>query len=539
MPSRDPESGYGDPELAWRVLGLLNIYRLLVPSLLAVTLAIVPATGGIGTVWPALFTMTLVAMFAAGLASIVMLKHRWPGLRAQAYLHVALDIAAVSALLFSGGGVASGLGLLLIAPVGAVSLLIASRMATVIAAAAALVVLVQQAALTILGLAEVSDFTQAGLLGAVIFILALAAAPLARRLRESEALVRQRDIDLANLAQLSQYVVERLRESIVVVDEQDRIRLINEAARQVLGPTGTGSLLGEVSPRLLYLLATWRQNPRRDAEGAGTLLSTDSSREVHPRFAPLGNRWPSPVIIFLDDLSAQTERAQQGKLAALGRLSASIAHEIRNPVGAMSHAAQLLDEAVALGAPDRRLVEIIRGNAERVSNIIENVMQLSRREQVRAERMPLAEWLGEFIEEFTTTREFARKRLLVELEDAGLEVRIDPSHLHQILWNLVENAAKYGLPTASSVIELRAGRMAGSARPFLEVADRGRGMDAVAADRIFEPFFTTVAGGTGLGLFISRELAQSNGALLVYEPRTDGGSIFRLIFADPARWEGD
>ena len=261
--------------------------------------------------------------------------------------------------------------------------------------------------------------------------------------------------------------------------------------------------------------------------------------EVHPRFARLGNRWPSPVIIFLEDLSAQSARAQQVKLAALGRLSASIAHEIRNPVGAMSHAAQLLGEATDLAAPDRRLVEIMRGNAARVSAIIENIMQLSRREAVHAERLPLADWLDDFVEEFTTTRELARERLLVELEDEELEVRIDPSHLHQILWNLAENAAKYGLPGPSSVIELRAGRLAGSMRPFLEVADRGPGIEAEAADRIFEPFFTTEAGGTGLGLFISRELAQSNGALLMHESRTDGGSIFRLIFADPARWDSD
>lgn len=541
MPPRDPERTYGDPELAWRVLGLLNIYRLLVPAFLSVTLASSPHAVSLGNTWPALFSATIVAMFAAGLGSIVLLKRRWPDLRVQAYLHVAFDIAAVAALLFSSGGAASGLGLLLIAPVGAISLLVAFRMATVIAAISTLVVLGQQAALAVLGLADAADFTQAGLLGAVIFIVALAASPLAGRLRESEALVRQREIDLANLAQLSQYVVERLRESIVVVDEQDRIRLINESARQILGPggVGTGSLLGEISPRLLYLLATWRQNPRRDDEGVGTLLSTDHSREVHPRFAPLGNRWPCPVIIFLEDLSAQSARAQQGKLAALGRLSASIAHEIRNPVGAMSHAAQLLGEAVDLGAPDRRLVEIIRGNAARVSAIIENVMQLSRREQIRAERMLLAEWLDDFVGEFTTTRELARERVLVELEDEELEVRVDPSHLRQVLWNLAENAAKYGLPTPESVIELRAGRMAGSARPYLEIADRGPGIDAQTTDRIFEPFFTTEAGGTGLGLFISRELAQSNGALLMYEPRTDGGSIFRIIFADPARWDSD
>jgi two-component system sensor histidine kinase PilS (NtrC family) len=492
-----------------------------------------------GSVLPGLFTGTVFAMFIGGVLCIGMLKLRRPALQLQPYGHIAIDILAISCLTLSSGGTQSGLGLLLIVPVGAVSLLLPNRSAILVASLAAIAVLTQQAALVLTDLASASAFTQTGLLGAVILIVALAAAPLAGRIRESEALVRQREVDLANLAQLSQYVVERLRESIVVVDEQDRIRLINESARRILSPGNSiaGGLLGELSPRLLYLLETWRQNKRKDDDGLGTLLAADGSREVRPHFAPLGERWPCPVIIFLEDLSAQSARVQQNKLAALGRLSASIAHEIRNPVGAMSHAAQLLQESEGLSAADRRLTEIIRGNATRISTIIQNVMQLSRREETRAERMPLSEWLDDFVQEFQSTSGPGAPRLALERPLDELEVRVDPTHLHQILGNLVENAVKYGSREAEAVIDLRAGRLAGSGRPFVEVADRGAGIAPEAAERIFEPFFTSEAGGTGLGLFISRELAQSNGALLVYEPRPGGGSIFRLVFADPLRWE--
>ena len=539
MDSRDAERVYGDPDLVWRVLGLLNVFRLLVPSVLSTVAALSPAPRFLGSTWPTLFSTTLAGMFVAGVLCIGMLKRRWPDLRVQAYIHIGFDIIAIASLMLASGGTDSGLGLLLVVPVGAISLLVANRSAILIASLAALAILGQQTALVLLDLAESTAFTQTGLLGAVIFIVALAAAPLSNRIRESEALVRQKDVDLANLAQLSQYVVERLRESIVVVDEQDRIRLINESARQILNPGNgaAGALLGEVSPRLLYLLETWRQNPRTDEETAGTLVAADGSREVRPHFAQLGNRWPCPVIVFLEDLSAQSARVQQNKLAALGRLSASIAHEIRNPVGAMSHAAQLLSESDGLSGPDQRLAEIIQGNAARVSAIIQNVMQLSRREEIQAERMPLAEWLEEFAAEYRTTRELPPERLPVEHPAEEIEVRVDPSHLHQILWNLVENATKYGVTGTDSRIELRSGRLPGSARPYLEVADRGPGIDSAAAERIFEPFFTSESGGTGLGLFISRELAQSNGALLVYEPRAGGGSIFRLVFADPQRWE--
>jgi two-component system sensor histidine kinase PilS (NtrC family) len=528
----------GDPELAWRVLGLLNLYRLAIPSVLVALALLATRPQTLGAAAPTLYFYALVAWFATGVVCIGLLKRRWPSLESQALIHVAFDIAAVTLLLVTSGGAASGAGLLLIMPVAGVSLLLPKRTATMVAAIAALCVLGQQILLLFRGIAESSDLTQAGLLGGVILIAALAGAPLAGRLRESEALVRQRDLDLANLAELSQYIVERLRESLVVVDEQDRIRLINESARQILGgDASSGALLGEVSPRLLYLLTMWRQGGPESEASAGNLLAVDGLREVRPHFAPLGKTQPPPVLIFLEDLTALDDRIHQTRLAALGRLSASIAHEIRNPVGAISHAAQLLAEDPALTDPNRRMSDIIRANAERVSTIIGNVQQLARRESTRPERMPLGEWLADFVQEFVSTGGHEAGQLAPEISDPELEVRVDPSHLRQILWNLCENAFRYSVKGPDDRVELRIGRLAGSQRPFLEVCDRGPGIDSTISDRIFEPFFTSRASGTGLGLFIARELAQCNRALLVFEPRAGGGSVFRIVFADPQRWE--
>ncbi|MGH8250259.1 MAG: sensor histidine kinase [Steroidobacteraceae bacterium] len=532
------ERSSGDPELAWRVLGLLNLYRLAIPSVLFALSLLASRPQQLGAAFPTLFFYTLATWFATGVVCIGLLKRQWPSLQAQAYIHIAFDVLAVTALLLTSAGAASGAGLLLIMPVAAVSILLPQRTATTIAAIAALFVLGQQLALWFAGITDSSDLTQAGLLGSVIFVAALAVAPLARRLRESEALVRQRDLDLANLAELSQYIVERLRESLVVVDEQDRIRLINESARQILGGDAlANALLGEVSPRLLYLLTMWRQSePGADTAG-GNLLAADGLREVRPHFAPLGQGRPPPVLVFLEDLTALDDRIQQTRLAALGRLSASIAHEIRNPVGAISHAAQLFAEDPKLSEPNRRMTEIIRANAERVSTIIGNVQQLARRETTRPERMPLGEWIDDFVGEFIDTGGYETGQLAAELPEPELEVRVDPSHLRQILWNLCENAFRYSVRTPDDRVELRIGRLVGSNRPFLEVLDRGPGIDSTMSDRIFEPFFTSRASGTGLGLFIARELAQCNRALLVFEPRTGGGSVFRIVFADPQRWQ--
>ena len=532
------EKTAGDPELAWRVLGLLNLYRLVIPSVLVVLALVSSRPQLLGAANPTFYLYSVATWFATGVLCIGMLKTRWPILQAQAFIHVAFDVIAVTALLLTSAGAASGAGLLLILPVAAVSLLLPQRTAATVAAIAALFVLGQQIMLWFAGVSDSSDLTQAGLLGGVIFVAALAAAPLAGRLREIEALVRQRDLDLANLAELSQYIVERLRESLVVVDEQDRIRLINESARQILGSEATANaLVGEVSPRLLYLLTMWRQSQSETDTAGGNLLAVDGLREVRPHFAPLGQGHPPPVLIFLEDLTALDDRIHQTRLAALGRLSASIAHEIRNPVGAISHAAQLLGEDSSLSDSNRRMSEIIKTNAERVSTIVGNVQQLGRRETTRPERMLLGEWLTDFLQEFINTGGHAPGQLVAELPEPDLEVRVDPSHLRQILWNLCENAFRYSVKSDDDRIEVRIGRLAGSHRPFLEVLDRGPGIDSTISDRIFEPFFTSHASGTGLGLFIARELAQCNRALLVFEPRTGGGSIFRIVFADPQRWE--
>jgi two-component system, NtrC family, sensor histidine kinase PilS len=480
-----------------------------------------------------------VAYFTAAVLLVIARRLRWSSLRIVALVNASVDALAIGLILYAAGGIGSGLEILLVLPVLALSVLASRRDALLIAAVAALAVLVQQLFVSFVAEAPATDYTTAGLFGAVLFVIAMLTLPVANRLREDEALVRRQELDLADLAQLSQYIVQHLRESLLVIDTHDRIRLINESAAQILGDQRAypDALVGEASPRLLYLLESWRNAAGAPASVEQTFTAADGARVIRANFAPLGTSVPGPVLIFLEDTSLMDERVQQSKLAALGRLSASIAHEIRNPVGAMSHAGQLLAESAHLSGEDRRLTQIIRSNAERVSGIIDNVQRLARREQARIERLALSGWLDEFHEEFCETMQWPRQRLVMHGRPNELEVRVDPNQLRQILWNLCENALKYAVgEDAEQQVEIRYGRMSGSARPFLEVADRGDGVAGEHVERIFEPFFSG-GRGTGLGLFLARELAQSNGATLLYEPRTAGGSVFRLIFADPRRWE--
>jgi two-component system sensor histidine kinase PilS (NtrC family) len=523
--------------LNWRVLGILNLYRVLVPLVLF-SLYSLGGGRGLAVDSPRLFFAAAIFYLCFGLFSVFMVRRRLGSAYLQTILQATLDIVVLMLLLHACGGVAGGLGLLLLVPVGSLAFLLPPRSALFLAAVTIIALLAHTIWQQLTGHIDINVYATTGLLGIVLFTIAAAASFVATSMQQSEELVRQRDLDLANLAELSQYIVQHLRESLLVVDAADRIRLINESAAEILGDEHAvpGALVGEVSPRLLYSLSTWRHSNRGE-EGPASFVAADGARLIQPHFAPLGGAAPGPTLIFLEDSSLMAERVQQSKLAALGRLSASIAHEIRNPVGAMSHAGQLLAESPVMGADERRLTDIIRNNSERVSTIINNVLQLSRREATKPTRLMLGDWLEDFLDEFCETMQVPMARIAVHEEARNLEVHIDSSHLHQVVWNLCDNAIKYGEPRAGISLEIKINRLNPSNRPYLEVADRGAGIETKAADRIFEPFFTGRKGGTGLGLFIARELCQLNRAVLLYEPRSGGGSVFRIVFSDPQRWE--
>jgi two-component system sensor histidine kinase PilS (NtrC family) len=525
-----------DPDLAKSVLRLLGVYRLLIPALVLLLFLLGRDSHLVGSVFPRLLLVTTVAYFFAALLLPNLLRHS-KTTHANA-MPVALDGVALCLITVASGGVESGLPLLALVPLGGLALLTNFRISLLVAALGALLLLLQQSLLFVLDIADSAGaIAQTGYYGATYFLVTGSGAALGRRLRETQALVEQRDLDVANLAELSEYIVQHLRESLLVIDADDRIRLLNTSARHLLMATAQpGDPLAQVSPALAGLLARWRAHDEGAAlSGPATLTGVDGIQELEAHFAALGRQRPAPVLVFLEDLSQLAVRVQQSKLAALGRLSASIAHEIRNPVGAMSHAAQLLAESPTLTAEDRRLTQIMVTHGQRVSQIVTSVLALSRREQVAPQRLMLGDWLAQFVEEFAVTLQWSTENLRVIGPAAPIEIRVDPNHLRQLVWNLTENAVQMTHESAAPV-ELRYGRLPGG-RPYLDIADRGPGVPTVDIERLFEPFFSRRPGGTGLGLFIARELAGCNGASLRYEPRAGGGSLFHVIFADPQRWE--
>ena len=522
--------------LGWRLLNILNLFRMVVGGLVIVLFFSDKSPRLLGDVFPGLFLWTGIMYFSfSALASFTVRAQR-PGLELQTYTLLAGDIAAVALLMHASGGAASGLGSLLFISIAINSVLLTRRMSIAFAAIATIVVLGEQTLAILYATAEQTGYTQAGIIGVILFAAALGGHFVGHRLRESEALAEQRGLDLANLSEINDYVIQHMRSGVLVVDGADSIRMINSAAATALRLPAEGrQSLTEAAPRLKGELHAWR---RGDQRRPAPFVSADG-KPLIPHFTSVGRNRAGGALIFLEDASAVAEQVRQTKLATLGRLTASIAHEIRNPLSAVSHANQLLAESPEIEGQDKRLTEIIGEHAKRMERIVENILQLSRRDNTRAEELDLVAWLKDFLSEFRDRHGLEPQALSLHIDtETTPRIRVDPTHLHQILWNLSENALRYGAnpDSGGKLVEFRLGPLPSPGTGFLEVLDRGPGVAPDMADHIFEPFYTSDPRGTGLGLFIARELCECNRGRLSYEPRPQGGSCFRIEFGAQEGW---
>lgn len=442
-----------------------------------------------------------------------------------------IDIAAFVTLMHASGGPASGLGLLNALTIAVGSLTMAGRQALFFAAVATLAVLGEQLYADLVLDVRATAYTHAGLLGIAYFAIALLAHRLSLRLHESERLVSRQEIDLANLQQINDFVVRQLQTGVLVVDGEGRLRQVNAAARVLLGAPGlaTGGPLATASPALAALVEGGATPGGQAVVG---LRPTPGARSLRVRINRLGDGGSPAALLLLDDEAALAEEAQRIKLASLGQLTASIAHEIRNPLGAIGHAVQLLDESPAFDEADRQLAGIIRNNVQRVNEVIENVLQLSRRDRARPEPVELRPWIARLAEDARRAARLDEGQIAVAVSPPDTTVITDPRQIGQVVTVLLENAATH-YPGDRAGLRIRIdGGIGADGTPFLEVADNGPGIPADAQGRIFEPFFSTRHNGTGLGLYLARELSEGCGVRLDHVPSPDGGCRFRLSFPD-------
>jgi two-component system sensor histidine kinase PilS (NtrC family) len=447
--------------------------------------------------------------------------------RRQTAIGMAFDLMALGAALLALNGAESGIAMFMIFNIGAGALILtpAASFGFAFAAAATLLTEYFFNRLTAQGIPRTA--AEATMFSVTYFGAAVLCQQLRKQMSASEALAEKRGEELANLAELNELVIRRMRTGILVVDGGHSIRLANEAAWALLGnPSPTSRELTEVAPLLEQSLWQWRQG-RNAAPPVVTFV--EGGVEVLPRFVAL-SLTDKLFLIFLENNRIYSGRAEELTLAALGRLSASIAHEIRNPLAAISYAAQLLDESSVVPDTDRRLLEIIRAQCQRMNGIVQNILGLARQERSQAESLELMRFAREFVQEYRASHplETDELRAATDLEQP-LPAIVDPQHLHQVLTILVHNALTYGRTPGSPAhvtVTVRSDGPRGA--PLIEVTDCGPGIPAPIAEQIFEPFYTTSDYGTGLGLYIAKQLCEANQCLLSYLPAEGGGSCFRI-----------
>lgn len=521
----------------WKLLGYFNYYRLTI-ALAAVGIGFfAPDIQPFGSRSLGLFQNASLLYATLAVVAWFTIHGRRFDFETQTTASAFADITFLTILIHASGGLSSGLGMLLVVAVAGASLMLARRITIFYAALAAIAVILEHSwdyltdsSATTTELA--AGYPQVGMLGVGFFATAFLGYILASRLRATEALAERRGVDLANLTQLNELIIQRLQLGVLVCDSDGNIRLLNQTAQRFLGLTPLPAklpALSAVAPDLAVQLFRWLGEKRR-ARGRAS-VATGAGYHVLPRFLPLGDDTGAGTLVFLEDMTVLKQQAQQMKMASLARLTASIAHEIRNPLGAISNAAQLLGEAAEQNAEERKLIKIIQDQSRRMNVIVENVTQLSRRDHVSPARFALNPWLREFSRQYADTIQIPHAAFVLAAGD-GIEICMDPEQLHQVVSNLCQNALRHSPPfTGTPLIKLDTGLNADQ-HPYLDVIDWGTGVATDIADFIFDPFFTTTPKGTGLGLYIARELCEGNGATLDYHPgEAKVGSRFRVIFA--------
>jgi len=513
-------------ESLWRSISFFNLYRLILGGVLLLVPALFRdmfspnAPGQTQFFWLAAAYTVLVFFSVAAVA------YRRPGTNWQLAFQIGTDIAAIALLTYFAGGIQSNLGMLLLVSLALAGMISRSRITLLYAALASIAMLLEHGYSVLTRDAAAAQFFQVGILNTSYFAVAWLSHTLSKYAVASEKLAFRRGVDLSNMAEANRLMIQDMPDGVLVVDERGVVRQSNPGAERLLGyvfPVNSKVHLAECSPLLDAMFALWRQNR---ALGHEVLNLPGANHQVRVRFLPVQREGFWGAVVVLEDLQRVQEQAQQVKLAALGRLTANIAHEVRNPLSSISYATELLKEQEHDPARTR-LIQIILDNTSRLNRIVQDVMQVNRRDRVQAENINLAARLEELLDNLCQVEKVARSVFELHVEPA-CKARFDPGHFEQVLWNLCRNALRYSQRQSGSV-RLHA-FVSDEGRTVLEVSDDGPGVAGDAVQKLFEPFFTTDARGTGLGLYIARELCEANGAMIEYKRTPFGGACFRILF---------
>ncbi len=510
----------------WRGIRLVNAYRVF----LAFALVAAAITGRGPQVFghsdSYLFAFTAWGYLILAMGFEFLLELRAVPYRPQAHLHALGDLIVLTLIIHASGGAGGGIALLMIIAVGLSAVLLGATAAMGYAALASLLVLGETSWTTFFDGQE-RQFAAAGFLGFALFVVALLVATFEQRMRRIERITARREREVSYLSNLAVQVIEQAPNGILVSAPDGQVEYINSAARQLLAarrradapeaPGGTGAValaLSSVHMGLATALQNWYENHGDHPERAEFNEPHRFRAEFHRLDTVLGQR----TLVVLIDLSSEDARLQQAKLASLGRLTASIAHEVRNPLSSIRQATELLADAQD-DAERQELIPIIIRHSARINTLIEGILDVARRPQVQPSRIDLAQWLKEFTDLHRLDWEASGVRVhWPNLAANEWLIRFDVGHLWQIMDNLAANAKRHG-KSSDGLVHIHIDCLRQDEDWMqLRFCDAGTGLAPTAMRTLFEPFFTTHADGVGLGLYISRELALANGAQLSAEP---------------------
>jgi len=503
----------------WRSLDYFNLYRLTLAAALSFTSLLLTSDWPLGSHNPGLFKIGSFIYLLCSALFVMAIRARWPTFPFQLSAQILCDVVFITLLSSSSGGVTSGLGLLLLVPLSSAGLIGRGRVALFFAAVAAISMLLLHSYSVLHWRASTNDFLQVALLSLSYFVVAWLAHFLTRRALIYEHAAQERAEELARINRIHAVAAGDSPDGVLAVDAGGHITYSNPQAAKLLGYEAIqpGTRLQEAAPSLYAPFSAWHK--RKGPQSASL-----PERSVNVRFLPLEQS--SESLLLLEDPTRAESLARQIKLAALGRLTLSIAHEIRNPLSAISHAAQLMGEE----NPDdgtRKLTSIIRNNVQRLDHMVQDILALNRRDRQERENLALQPFIETWIREWRQAEEIPENAVIMEMKNTAT-LCFAPQHLRQILWNLSRNAWRHSRQQPGS---LRYSLTERGKSVVLEIADDGPGVPEEHQSRLFEPFYTTSAQGTGLGLYIARELADANDARLEFAGNMPG-ACFRLTMTN-------
>ena len=511
---------YVPPDSFWQSLHYYHLYRFIVASMFVLAIFFPAWALPFGGENPVMAHWASRAYFV--LATVIpLLLLRWkPPFNFLLTAEVFIDIVVLTLLMSASGGNRSGLDYLLLVVLAAAGLVGQGRLTLFYASLATLAILLEQGNRALSGGSDLGDFTHTGIISIGFFATAATARLLAGRVVANETLATRRGVELANQLEINQRVIRDMLDGVLVVDVQGRVSQYNPRAANLWECTPPqNARLEDFSHELGLRYQVWRGAMTEVQE---TMRVPRSGKSLRVRFLPAGET--ANALIYIEDMERVQAQAQQIKLVALGRLTANMAHEIRNPLAAISHAAELLKEGQENITQDR-LTRIIGDNTQRLNRLVSDVMELGRRDRARPETIRLGEFIAILADDMSMVNPAAREVIGIQC-DALLRLTFDRGHLHRVLTNLLENALRYCSGSANSVT-VKADISAAGGLVNLTVSDDGEGVPEATRQHLFEPFFTTSSTGTGLGLYIARELCEANGGALELMI-VDKGAHFRI-----------